>query len=273
MLAALVEWQMAVHGVRFRPGYYGDGLKSDLKDIASYLISAQVGILAVVSVAVSVVTLLSQRDDGASANTDVRLYYVESYSYELAVSGVAFLFVLTVQLFWPLQHILHAAGLGTTELTLKIGLTFGHFLWFCFNLFLFLQFITTTLRFVEPESREVLRERYSASDVIPRDIEHRLLRANYLMAPEQLFGQQALAEGPIVTFGHGFATSEDGVSEIRSPFRRSVRLRDIWLRPLRIALRNWRRRAQRAGKSATRPSRWDSQIAMHVVNQIESRLM
>lgn len=49
---------------------------------------------------------------GSSINTDIRLYYVESYSYELAVSGVALLVVLTVQLFWPSQHVLHVFGLG-----------------------------------------------------------------------------------------------------------------------------------------------------------------
>jgi hypothetical protein len=60
-------------------------------DLGGYLIAGQIGILAIVSVAVAVVTLLSDRGDGASPNTDIRLYYVESHSYELAISGVALL--------------------------------------------------------------------------------------------------------------------------------------------------------------------------------------
>jgi len=42
----------------------------------------------------------------------VNTTYVESHSYELAVSDVALLVVLTLQLFWPLQHVLHVTGLG-----------------------------------------------------------------------------------------------------------------------------------------------------------------
>ncbi len=129
----------------------------------SYLITGQIGVLAIVSVAIGVVTLISQRFDGSSGNTDIRLYYVESYSYELALSGVALLIVLTLQLFWPHGHVLHAAGLGGRDYSFKLALTLLHALWFSFNLLLFLQFITTTLRFVEPSSREILRERYSAN--------------------------------------------------------------------------------------------------------------
>ena len=75
--------------------------KSLLKDIASYLIAAQVGILGIVSVAIGIVTLISQRDDRSSTNTDVRLYYVESLAYEVVLSGAALLIVLCVQLLWP----------------------------------------------------------------------------------------------------------------------------------------------------------------------------
>jgi hypothetical protein len=50
------------------------GIDGFLKDTTSYLIAAQVGLLAVVSVAVGLVTLIAQRDDHASTNTDIRLY-------------------------------------------------------------------------------------------------------------------------------------------------------------------------------------------------------
>ena len=111
-LALVCEWVINRYAVSLLPGYYGDTPRGFLKDVGSYLIAAQIGLLAIVSVAIAVVTLLSQRDDSSSVNTDIRLYYVESYSYELAVSGVALLVVLTLQLFWLLQHVLHAIGLG-----------------------------------------------------------------------------------------------------------------------------------------------------------------
>jgi hypothetical protein len=117
------------------PGY---APRDFLKDVGSYLIAAQIGILAIVTVAVGVVTLLSDRQDGSSVNTDIRLYYVESYSYELAASGIALLVVLTLQLFWPLRHILHVVGLGGQDYSFKLGLAALHAL-FTFNLTLFLQ--------------------------------------------------------------------------------------------------------------------------------------
>jgi hypothetical protein len=128
------------------PGYVPDYPRTlDLgffKDVASYLIAGQIGILAIVSVAVGVVTLLSDRDDGSSINTDIRLYYVESYSYELATSGVALLLVLTLQLFWPFHHLLHSLLIGTHGNWSKLAMSIVHAVWFCINLLLFLQFIT-----------------------------------------------------------------------------------------------------------------------------------
>jgi hypothetical protein len=41
------------------PGWTPPEIKSPLKDIASYLIAAQVGILGIVSVAIGIVTLIS----------------------------------------------------------------------------------------------------------------------------------------------------------------------------------------------------------------------
>lgn len=138
--------------------------------------------------------------------------------------------MLTLQLFWPLQHILHVVGLGGRDYSFKLGLAALHALWFTFNLTLFLQFITTTLRFVEPSSREILRERYSANEVIPRDAEKRLLRALYYTAPSQIFGKQALSEGPNIAFGHGMGLGDFRVSEVTITFSRPTRLVDVRLK-------------------------------------------
>ena len=96
----LIEWAAGC----FAPSLLSRVPDADFtKDAAGFFLAAQVGILVVLTVAISVVTLLTQKDDGSAVNTDVRLYYVESYSYELATSGILLSIVLVVQLFWPLQ--------------------------------------------------------------------------------------------------------------------------------------------------------------------------
>jgi hypothetical protein len=252
VVVLLGEWAVGRYLPCRLPNYSDAFDPGFLKDLGSYLIAGQIGILAIVSVAIAVVTLLSERNDGASVNTDIRLYYVESYSYELAISGVALLLVLTIQLFWPLHHIFHAIGMGGTDDWFKLALSVLHTLWFCVNLLLFLQFITTTLRFVEPTTREALRERYSANEVIPRDAKRRLLRVFYMSAPAQMFGDDVLKQGPGITFGYGSTRDERAVAEIMTAFRAPAQLIDVRLRPLQWALARWhkrvRQRPQRHGQ-------------------------
>jgi hypothetical protein len=265
-LSLALEWAGNRYFPDRLPGYPRAELRDFLKDVGSYLIAAQIGILAIVSVAVGVVTLLSDRSDGSSVNTDIRLYYVESYSYELAVSGVALLVILTLQLFWPLQHLLHVAGFGGKDYAFKLFLGAFHATWFTFNLALFLQFITTTLRFVEPSTRETLRERYCANVVIPRDAKRRIIRALYLAAPTQMFGKDALEEGPYFAFGHSLSLVEAPVVEVEAVFQDPRRLRDVWLRPLEWVMRRWQVRVRKLPRQKGgfgRPT-WVGQLAIGV---------
>jgi hypothetical protein len=264
LTALVIEWAGNRYFPEWLPGYYGSGARDFLKDVASYLIAAQIGILAIVSVAVAVVTLLSERNDGSAVNTDIRLYYFESYSYELAISGVALLIVLTLQLFWPLQHLLHMAGLGGRDYAFKLAMTGLHALWFTFNLFLFLQFITTTLRFVEPSTRERLRERYSANEIIPRDVERRLMRALYYSAPTQTFGKDVLSEGPNIAFGYSLGLGDAPTPEVVTIFRGTRQLYDVRLGPLEWVLRRWHGRIRSSPRQRQRfgePS-WNGQLSI-----------
>jgi hypothetical protein len=122
------------------PGWTPPEIKSPLKDIASYLIAAQVGILGIVSVAIGIVTLISRRDDRSSTNTDVRLYYMESLAYEVVLSGAALLIVLCVQLLWPTQFFTHLVHFGGADLVFKTVLTAFHLSWLLLNLAVFAQF-------------------------------------------------------------------------------------------------------------------------------------
>ena len=217
-------------------------LKSLLKDIASYLIAAQVGILGIVSVAIGIVTLISQRDDRSSTNTDVRLYYMESLAYEVVLSGAALLIVLCAQLLWPVQFLAHLAHLGGTDLVFKVALTAFHLAWLLLNLAVFAQFVLTTLHFVEPSARERLRERYTANVIVPSDLSQRLLRVFYANAPKELVPATNEESGPLITFGHGLLT--DGDVELRTKFAVPSVLHDVWLRPLGFVLRSWWHRSE-----------------------------
>lgn len=264
VVALLGQWAVSRYIPCWLPDYSDAFEPGFLKDLGSYLIAGQIGILAIVSVAVAVVTLLSERADGASVNTDIRLYYVESYSYELAISGVALLLILTVQLFWPLHHIIDAMGLAGPDDWFKLALSVLHTVWFCVNLLLFLQFITTTLRFVEPNTREALRERFSANEVIPRDAKKRLLRFLYLNAPVRMFGSETLKEGPGITFGYGSSLDDRAKVEITTVFRAPARLIDVRLRPLQWAFARWQKRVRQLPKSRAQFGQllWDSHLTV-----------
>ena len=232
------------------PGWTSPEMKSLLKDVTSYLIAAQVGILGVVSVAIGIVTLITQRDERSSTNTDVRLYYMESLAYEVVLTGAALLIVLSVQLFWPLQFLAHLAHLGGADLVFKAVLTAFHLTWLLLNLAVFAQFLLTTLHFVEPTARERLRERYTANVIVPGDLWQRLLRVFYANAPTELVLLPQDDPGLLLTFGHSILT--EGNVELRREFAAPSVLRDVWLRPLGFVLRRWWWRSER---TLTQPRR------------------
>lgn len=220
------------------------GIDGFLKDATSYLIAAQVGLLAVVSVAVGLVTLIAQRDDRASTNTDIRLYYDGALAYEVVASSVALLLILCVQIFWPFHPVVHALGFERSALFDRLSLSGLHLVWLVVNITAFAQFIAITLRFVEPKAREQLRERYTANSVVPDDLWRRILPWLYLTAPSLLLPEAATDSGPLLAFGHNL--SDTGDPEITTFFRGRVMLKNVRSRLLGAALRHWWRRTDEA---------------------------
>jgi hypothetical protein len=257
----MVEWAAD----RFAPSLVHGVPNADFsKDAAGFFLAAQVGILAVLTVAIGVVTLLTQRDDGSSVNTDVRLYYVESFSYELATSGILLSCILIVQLFWPLLPLI-ALIVGDNSIEhFKIFVTSLHALWLVLNFFLFLHFINTTLRFVEPQSRARLRKQYSANEIIPRDVGRRLRDVYYANTPTQILGAEEVKKGPLISFGMGLISDDQATTEISRSFTEPAQLADVWLLPLGFALRNWQRRTRKLREPQNRfgETLWDGHLAI-----------
>lgn len=66
---------------------------------------------------------------------------------------MALLLVLCVQIFWPLDYAVRAFAHDQAGLVGKCVLTTLHLLWLGVNIGGFAQFVTMSLRFVEPKAR------------------------------------------------------------------------------------------------------------------------
>ncbi|MGE3710704.1 MAG: hypothetical protein AB7G35_13610 [Hyphomicrobiaceae bacterium] len=92
LFVGLAEFAVARYLPHWLPGWTAaPEIKSLLTNVASYLITAQVGVLGVVSIAIGLVTIIAQREN---ASTDVQVYYHESLAFGVVASSIALLAVL-----------------------------------------------------------------------------------------------------------------------------------------------------------------------------------
>ena len=207
--------------------------------MASYLITAQVGVLGVVSIAIGLQTIIAQREN---ASTDVQVYYHESLAFGVVASSIALLAVLCAQLLWPVQFTLHWFGYGTGLQFFKLILTTVHIAWLLLNLGGMAHFVATTLAFVQQTAREGLRERYTTNVVLPVEMRKRLREQLYLGAgpgfvkefwPAERAGQRE----PTVYLGADFSGAGN-VEIALKPGKRLV-LRDVRMAWVRWAVGRW----------------------------------
>lgn len=234
----------------------GNGLdiKAMLLNISSYLITAQVGVLGVISLALALVTLIAQRDDAA---TDVKVYYHESMAFGVVASCIALLAVLCAQLFWPAQFLLHRSGLGTDLQIFKLILIGIHLLWLLINLAGLAHFISTTFDFVQRSARERLRERYTANVMVPIDMAARLLQQLYHLGGTDL-GKRGQQDQPDIVFGMDYTRPSQ--VEIATKFTKEVALYDVRMVWVRWVLRRWLARCASAVAPEKRGSSPDCAI-------------
>jgi uncharacterized membrane protein len=227
----------------------GFDIKALLTNVAGYLITAQVGALAVIAIAIGLVTLIAQREGSRS---DVQLYYHESLAFEVVASSVALLAVLCAQLLWPLQFLLHRLGEGSDVQLFKLALVAVHIAWLLLNLSGLAHFISTTFGFVQQSTREELRERYIANVVMPDEMSQRLRLHLYGTAGSGLVVVEEGENSPSILFGFDFGTFDH--IELEQTFARPKALHDVRMAWVRWALRRWwaRCQAQTNGKPARR---------------------
>jgi len=164
-----------------------------------------------------------------------------------------------VQLFWPAQFVLLRLGLGTPTGLFKILLTGFHLVWLIANLAALWHFLVTSLSFIRPVERALLRRRFAANVAIPGDLAERLAVALYMTAGTTILGRQNTVregDGPSVLLGSDLG--EWGEVEVASPRAVNKVLHDVWMRPLAWAVRRWLKRCinmpQAEHRQDSRPS-------------------
>ncbi len=222
-------------------------LDAALAMVPGVAMTAQTGALAVITLALALVTLVAQRDEAAG---DTRIYYHHSLAFEIAASSLALMIVLALQSAWPLQVAIHAAFGLVDDAAPKFGLTMLHLAWLALNVVAVGRFVSVTLRFVQRQSRERMRAEYVAHVLLEADIRRRLRESVYLAEIGSL-GNAGRDGGLSVVAVPPFIGANAGEPEVMAHFPHPVRLADVWLPPLRWAVRSWWRRSQAAGPPQT----------------------
>jgi len=225
-----------------------------LKSVPSYLITAQVGVLSVISIALALVTLIAQRDE---ASADVQVYYHESLFFEIAASCLALIAVLCVQLFWPLQFGYHLLGRGGHANLFKIALTSLHAAWLFVNLAGVAHFVSVTFRFVQRRAREHLRESYTANVIVPHEMTERVRETLYSMAGTEAITVEGNRVNPTL---FGLEMDDPEKAELIRIFRHPCRVGNVFVRPAHWAIRRWYSRSEKSAGAPfddrTRPRLW-----------------
>lgn len=208
-------------------------------------ITAQTGVLAVITLAIALVGLLVQREE---AGADIRIYYHESLAFETTASSLALVAVLAVQTVWPLQSALHSlAGMGDGP-SFELPLTLLHLVWLCVNVAAGWNFVAVTLRFVQRSSRAGMRERYVAGVLLPAELRRRLRESLYQDGPPGLAGD----DGARAALGLSAVQSVFGLPMPRGRDEVVLRLdapkalTDVRFGLLAWAIERWRSRAAAA---------------------------
>jgi len=242
----IVSWQWPT--LTLQSSSLDERMEQFLKDVTSYLLGAQVVMVGLLfPIAVGLVTLIAQREDASSTVSDIQVYYNQTLAYQIGASGIALSIVLATQLFWPAQFVVHWLGYGILPTFFEIVLTAVHLVWLLINFSALWHFLQTSLSFMRPAERALLRRRFAANVSIPNDLSERLTKTLYVQAEHSILGELSAdithSTKPSLLFGTDLG--EWGEIEVAAPAASKKILVDLWQRPLRWAVRSWLKRCRK----------------------------
>ena len=224
--------------------YYGNRASRTSPKRQCIFLALQAALIALIfPIAIALVTLLVQRSHTSSANAHIKIYYDESRAWSIGASGIALVGMLSLQ-FLALPVGALPMNLGAERLVCEVGLTIVNFGWLGFNLVGIWHFLQVSLQFVDPTSRERIRERFTVNRSMPWHLRIDLFAVAYLDSGRLLLPESEEEDGPTMMFG--CAGKMIGDFEITKRVRQNRVLTDIWGRPLRLVLRRWWRESQKA---------------------------
>jgi len=204
------------------------------KDLPTYLAAIQAALIAIVAVPVGLITYIGQRDD---STREIELYYRQSLAHEVFSSSLALLVVLTVQLLWPAQLLLHHF---VPHPVFELDLSVAHVAWLVLNLGIAAKFITISLRYVDPRQRQKIRRSHIVNCILPTHLRAHLKLFYYSNTALEFLPQQRRGgfDNPVILFGRS-ARLEGSKEECVKTFKSPTVLGDLHLRVLGLALRPW----------------------------------
>ncbi len=221
--------------------------RETIRDILSYMLGAQATMVGLIfPLALGMVTLIVQRDEGAATNADVQVYYEQSLAYAVGTSGIALAIALLLALLGPEAMVLNLAGRANFAASISLALLVALGGWLLINLLVTWQFLVTSLSFIRPRYRAEARKRFVAAHTIPRHLSRLLANYGYLAIGEELF-RDASEPTPFAMVGAAYGTR--GERAVTAHFGRPRTLRDIRRAPLRAATQLWAWRCRRAGEA------------------------
>jgi hypothetical protein len=224
----------------------GLGKPETIREVLSYMLGAQATMVGLIfPLALGMITLIVQRDEGAATNADVQLYYDQSLAYAVGTSGITLAIALVVSLLAPEALVLGFLGRSAVTWSISLGLVIVLAIWLLANLLVTWQFLMTSLSFIAPSHRATARRRFVATRVIPRHLAALLSEYSYVQIGECLF-LNADSRMPFV-----MASASEGVRgdrAVTANFSRPRELFDVRLVPLRLAVRLWAWRCARPGE-------------------------
>lgn len=223
-----------------------DQLRQTLRDFMAYLLGAQVTIVGLIfPLALGMVTLIVQREEGSSTNSDIQLYYDQSLAYAVGTSGIALATALVASIAEPLHPALRLVGQGGAADPATLLLTIALAAWMLVNFLATWRFLIVSLAFIRLQDRARLRRQFAATSVIPSNLANHIATQRFFALRE--LGQNEDADEGAPTFVEIWH-DQSAAPAVQRTFSYPHILTDVWRLPLRLALALWRWRSSRAGK-------------------------